>query len=111
MRAPILKLLLIASCAGASLFAEESLAQAQTAAPAPQTAAISTPTDRFIDELGRDFEPLILAGIHDGEAQIVGVAALHYPEDGRSAPRRAMLNAVIDALIGDDVVDPITCIT
>jgi septal ring factor EnvC (AmiA/AmiB activator) len=41
MRAPILKLLLIASCAGASLFAEESLAQAQTAAPAPQTAAIS----------------------------------------------------------------------
>jgi septal ring factor EnvC (AmiA/AmiB activator) len=34
-------LLLIASCAGASLFAEESLAQAQTAAPAPQTAAIS----------------------------------------------------------------------
>ncbi|WP_234684340.1 murein hydrolase activator EnvC family protein [Bradyrhizobium monzae] len=41
MRAPILNLLLIASCAGASLFADESLAQAQTAAPAPQTAAIS----------------------------------------------------------------------
>lgn len=47
MRAPILKLLLIASCAGASLFAEESLlaeeslAQAQTITPAPQTAAIS----------------------------------------------------------------------
>lgn len=49
MRAPILNLLLIASCAGASLFAEaglfteESLAQAPTAAPAPapQTAAIS----------------------------------------------------------------------
>lgn len=47
MRAPILNLLLIASCAGASLFAEEclfaeeSLAQVQTAAPAPQTAAIS----------------------------------------------------------------------
>lgn len=42
MRAP-LNLLLIASCAGASLFAEESLAQAPTAAPAPapQTAAIS----------------------------------------------------------------------
>lgn len=41
MRAPILNLLLIANVAGASLFAEESLAQAQTAAPAPQTAAIS----------------------------------------------------------------------
>jgi len=41
MRAPVLNLLLIASCAGASLFAEEGLAQAQTAAPAPQTAAIS----------------------------------------------------------------------
>lgn len=41
MRAPILNLLVIASCAGASLFAEESLAQAQTAAPAPETAAIS----------------------------------------------------------------------
>jgi septal ring factor EnvC (AmiA/AmiB activator) len=41
MRAPILNVLLIASCAGASLFAEESLAQAQTATPAPQTAAIS----------------------------------------------------------------------
>ncbi|QOZ50275.1 murein hydrolase activator EnvC [Bradyrhizobium sp. CCBAU 53338] len=42
MRAPILNLLLMVSCAGASLFAEENLAQAQTAAPAPQTAAIST---------------------------------------------------------------------
>lgn len=41
MRAPILNLLLIASCAGASLLADESFAQAQTAAPAPQTAAIS----------------------------------------------------------------------
>lgn len=41
MRAPILNLLLIASCTGASLFAEESLAQAQAAAPAPQAAAIS----------------------------------------------------------------------
>lgn len=41
MRAPILNLLLIASCAGASLFAEESFAQAQTATPAPQTAAVS----------------------------------------------------------------------
>ena len=41
MRAPILNLLLIASCAGASLFAEESLAQAQTATPAQQAAAIS----------------------------------------------------------------------
>lgn len=41
MRAPILNLLVIASCASASLFAEESLAQAQTAAPAPETAAIS----------------------------------------------------------------------
>jgi len=38
MRAPILNLLLIASCAGASL------AQAQTATPAPQTAAISPDT-------------------------------------------------------------------
>lgn len=44
MRAPILNLLVIASCAGASLFAEESLAQAQTAAPAPETAAISPDT-------------------------------------------------------------------
>lgn len=41
MRAPVLNLLLIASCAGASLFAEESFAQAQTAMPAPQTAAVS----------------------------------------------------------------------
>lgn len=41
MRAPVLNLLLIASVTGASLFAEESLAQAQTPAPAPQTAAIS----------------------------------------------------------------------
>lgn len=39
MRAPLLNLLLIASFAGASLFAEESLAQAQTASP--QAAAIS----------------------------------------------------------------------
>ncbi|QPF92108.1 murein hydrolase activator EnvC family protein [Bradyrhizobium commune] len=39
MRAPIFNLLLMASCAGASLFAEESLAQAPT--PAQQAAAIS----------------------------------------------------------------------
>ncbi|MBW7965562.1 murein hydrolase activator EnvC [Bradyrhizobium sp. BR 10261] len=45
MRAPPLNLLLMVSCASASLFAEASLAQAQTPgqaiAPAPQTAAIS----------------------------------------------------------------------
>ncbi|MDH6262839.1 peptidoglycan DD-metalloendopeptidase family protein [Bradyrhizobium sp. BR13661] len=41
MRAPVLNLLLMVSCAGTSLLAEASLAQAQTAAPAPQTAAIS----------------------------------------------------------------------
>ncbi|SFO03460.1 Septal ring factor EnvC, activator of murein hydrolases AmiA and AmiB [Bradyrhizobium sp. Ghvi] len=41
MRAPILNWLLIASCAGASLFVGASLAQAQTAAPSPETAAIS----------------------------------------------------------------------
>ncbi|UWU92507.1 murein hydrolase activator EnvC [Bradyrhizobium sp. CB1015] len=40
MRAPLLNLLLITGIAGASLFAEESLAQAQTPAP-PQTAAVS----------------------------------------------------------------------
>jgi septal ring factor EnvC (AmiA/AmiB activator) len=39
MRAPLFNLLLIASFAGASLFAEESLAQAQTASP--QAAAVS----------------------------------------------------------------------
>ena len=39
MRAPLLNLLLTASLAGASLFAEENLAQAQT--PAPQAAAVS----------------------------------------------------------------------
>ncbi|MEY9106371.1 septal ring factor EnvC (AmiA/AmiB activator) [Bradyrhizobium yuanmingense] len=45
MRAPLLNLLLITGLAGASLFAEESLAQAQTqgqtVAPSPQTAAVS----------------------------------------------------------------------
>lgn len=41
MRAPLLNLLLMASVAGASLFAEESLAQAPTTTPAPQTPAIS----------------------------------------------------------------------
>ena len=43
MRAPLLNLLLITGLAGASLFAEESLAQAQTQGQtvAPQTAAVS----------------------------------------------------------------------
>lgn len=41
MRAPLLNLLLMASVAGASLFAEESLAQAPTTTAVPQTAAIS----------------------------------------------------------------------
>ncbi|MEY9755655.1 septal ring factor EnvC (AmiA/AmiB activator) [Bradyrhizobium yuanmingense] len=45
MRAPLLNLLLITGLAGASLFAEESLAQAQTQGqtvePSPQTAAVS----------------------------------------------------------------------
>lgn len=41
MRAPLLNLLLMASVAGASLFAEESLAQAPTTTAVPQTATIS----------------------------------------------------------------------
>ena len=43
MRAPILNLLLIAGVSGASVSGvlDASLAQAQTAAPAPQTAAVS----------------------------------------------------------------------
>jgi hypothetical protein len=72
---------------------------------------IAAPLTRFIDELGRAFEPLVLAGRHHGEAVIAGVAALHYPEQDRQEPRRAMLDAVIAALISDDVVDPITCVT
>lgn len=77
----------------------------------PRTQAIAAPIGRFVDELGRQFEPLLLTGAHHGETLIAGVAALHYSEDERPEPRRAMLDAVIEALIKEDVVDPITCVT
>jgi hypothetical protein len=87
-------------------------------APGPSTSnaaivahPIAAPLGSFIDDSGREFEPLVLAGTHHGEAMIAGVAALHYPEDDRPPARRAMLDAVIEALIADAVVDPITCVT
>lgn len=88
---------------------------ASAVAPAGRTSAspqaIAAPLARYIDDLGREFQPLLLAGTHAGEAMIAGVAALHYADDERPPPRRAMLDAVIEALISDDVVDPITCVT
>jgi hypothetical protein len=39
------------------------------------------------------------------------VAALHYADEARPPLRRAVLDAVIDALIAGDVVDPLTCVT
>jgi hypothetical protein len=68
------------------------------------------PLETFIDDQGREFEPLLLRGKHQGEAMIAGVAALHYDEDDRPEPRKAMLHALVAALISGDVVDPITCV-
>lgn len=66
--------------------------------------------ERLIDELGREFEPLLLAGQHHGETMIAGVAALHFRDDERKEPRGPMLDAVVAALVAEDVIDPITCV-
>jgi hypothetical protein len=53
----------------------------------------------------------LLSGTAQGEVILAGAAALHYAEDERPAARQAMLDAVIEALIADDVVDPLTCVS
>jgi hypothetical protein len=58
----------------------------------------------------REFAPVLLAGKHLGEEMIAGVAALDFCDDERPALHHAMLDAVIEALIAQDVVDPITCV-
>lgn len=63
-----------------------------------------------VDDWGREFVPLVLRGKHRGEAMIAGLVALHYEDDEQPPRRRAMLEAIIDALIAGDIVDPITCV-
>jgi hypothetical protein len=46
--------------------------------------------------------------MHQGEAMIAGVAALHFGDEERPQMRGAMLDAIIEALIAQDIVDPIT---
>jgi hypothetical protein len=74
---------------------------------APDLAA-AQPLEGFEDELGREFSPLLLCAKHQGEQMVAGVAALYLSDDERPEPRRAMLDAVIEALIAQDIVDPIT---
>jgi aminoglycoside phosphotransferase (APT) family kinase protein len=59
-------------------------------------------------EFGREFSPLLICGEHQGERMIAGAAALCFADDERPEPRQAMLEAVMGALIAQDIVDPIT---
>jgi tetratricopeptide (TPR) repeat protein len=68
------------------------------------------PLQSFIDDWGRELRPLLLRGKLHGEVMIAGVAALHYDEDERPEVRKAMLDALLDALVAEDIVDPVTCV-
>jgi hypothetical protein len=68
------------------------------------------PMERFIDELAREFELLLLSGEHHGEPMIAGIAALHHSDDERPALRWPMVDAVVNVLIAGDIVDAVTCV-
>jgi hypothetical protein len=54
--------------------------------------------------------PLAHFGRRDDEAVVAGVAALHYDGDARPLLRRDVLEALTDALVEVDAVDPVTCL-
>jgi hypothetical protein len=75
--------------------------------------------DRLVDErigvdrraparLPTEFEPLLLAGAHEGDTVIAGIAALHYEADEHPKLARPLLQALTEALIAEDIIDPIT---
>jgi hypothetical protein len=64
----------------------------------------------WVDESGRTFEPMLITGRHDGELFAIAVAALHHPGAERPAPRRALLEAIGDALLEGADVDAVTCV-
>jgi hypothetical protein len=66
--------------------------------------------ERWIDGAGRVFEPLLITGRRDGELFVAALAVLHYASDERLPVRRALLEAIGDALLAGDDVDPVTCV-
>jgi eukaryotic-like serine/threonine-protein kinase len=71
----------------------------------------ASPLLRWVDALGREYEPLMLFGHHDGEHVVVAVAALHYENEERPVIRRDVLEALSRGLLADDVIDPVTCVS
>ena len=66
------------------------------------------PLHRWSDAWGREFEPMLLFSKRGGESTVAGVAALHYEGDERPLLRRGVLDALTEALVESDAVDPVT---
>jgi hypothetical protein len=66
--------------------------------------------ESWVDAAGRVFEPMLITGRRDGELFAIAVAALHHEGAERPAPRRALLEAIGDALLEGADVDAVTCV-
>jgi hypothetical protein len=87
--------------------------QLEIDAAATEMDAGSTPfteLERWTDAGGRVFEPLLITGRRGGELFVTAVAALHYEGEPRVPARRAALEAIGDALLEGDDIDPVTCV-
>lgn len=67
----------------------------------------SEEASRFRDERGREFEPVLLHGRHEGDTVVAGVAAIHYPSAKRLTLRPGVIEALTEILIADGVVEPV----
>jgi hypothetical protein len=85
--------------------------QLEVGAAATELASGSFDTNisRFSDARGRVFEAMLLESRRSGENVIGAVAALHGEHAPLSAPNRALLERLADALLENDDVDPVTC--
>jgi hypothetical protein len=62
------------------------------------------------DVQGRSLHPLLLSSRREGQRTIAGVVALRFRAGRRTMPPASLLDALADALIAYDDVDPVTCI-
>ena len=69
-----------------------------------------TELERWTDAAGRVFEPLLITGRRGGELFVTAVAALHHDGAQRKPVHRPSLDAIGDALLDGDEVDPVTCV-
>jgi len=68
------------------------------------------PTTLASDVQGRSLHPLLLSSRREGQRTIAGVVALRFRAGRRTMPPPSLLDALAEALIMYDDVDPVTCI-